>query len=90
MDDRKTPGSLVLENREKLFLYGVSDSESFDENSAVLITTLGRLVIEGKNLHLAKLSLETGEAIVEGYVSSLGYIEKKSYKKENILTRIFK
>lgn len=90
MEEKRQPGSIVLENREKLFLYGVSDSESFDENTAVLITGLGRLVIGGKNLHLAKLSLETGEAVVEGFVSSLCYAEKKSRKKENILIRIFK
>ena len=90
MEEKNNHGSIVLENREKLFLYGVSDSESFDENAAVLITNLGRLVIEGKNLHLAKLSLDTGEAIVEGFVSSLCYVEKRARKNENMLTRIFK
>lgn len=90
MDDNKAQGSIVLENREKLFLYGVSESESFDDASAVFVTNLGRIVIDGRNLHLAKLSLESGEAVVDGYISALRYVEKRTSGKENIITRIFK
>lgn len=83
-------GNIVLENREKLYLYGVTASESFDDTSAAVITKLGRLVITGKGLHLAKLSLETEEAIVEGFVSSVAYVERREKKHESFLTRLFR
>ena len=79
--DGKLSGNIVLENREKLYLYGVTDSECFDDTEAAVITNLGRIVITGKNLHLAKLSLETEEAVVEGLISSVSYVEKREKKK---------
>ncbi len=88
--DGKLSGNIVLENREKLYLSGVTDSESFDETCAALITNLGRIVITGKNLHLAKLSLETEEATVEGFISSVSYVEKREKKNESLLTRLFR
>ena len=83
MEEKNNHGSIVLENREKLFLYGVSDSESFDENAAVLITNLGRLVIEGKNLHLAKLSL-IPEKLLSRDLSVLFVMLRKEPEKKKI------
>ena len=88
--DGKLSGNIVLENREKLYLYGVTDSECFDDTVAAVITNLGRIVITGKNLHLAKLSLETEEAVVEGLISSVSYVEKREKKNESLLTRLFR
>ncbi len=88
--DGKLSGNIVLENREKLYLYGVTDSECFDDTAAAVITNLGRIVITGKNLHLAKLSLETEEAVVEGLISSVSYVEKREKKNESLLTRLFR
>ena len=47
-------------------------------------------MITGKNLHLAKLSLETEEATVEGFISSVSYVEKREKKNESLLTRLFR
>ena len=49
--------------------------ESFDENTVVMSTALGGLVVRGENLHIEALSLEGGELRVEGDVDSLSYEE---------------
>lgn len=69
----EAPHKLMLDGRRKLTLDGVQDVESFDENLIVLHTTHGTLVIRGEGLHLKALSLDGGQAAVDGMVDSLVY-----------------
>ena len=64
---------LVLEERNTLSVSGVEEVESFDENTIVMLTSLGTLVIHGTQLHIEQLSLEGGELKVTGEVDSLSY-----------------
>lgn len=84
--------NLVLENREKLSISGVLDVLSFDDQIVILETELGLLTVKGENLRINKLSLDTGEVIVDGEIYSLGYSEKDMDKKSagGLLGKIFK
>ena len=50
----KTPHSLILENRKLLTATGVSNVDSFDEDTIIAYTDLGEIVIKGKGLHISK------------------------------------
>ncbi len=65
--------SLTLDSREKLCVSGVTDVDSFDEEAVVMLTSKGKLVIRGSNLHIEKLSVDVGELTVEGIINSLEY-----------------
>ena len=71
------PHRLVLEGRGKLSVTGVTEIESFDENTVVLYTTRGTLVIHGRQLHLSMLSLDGGQVSVDGTVDSLVYEDEQ-------------
>ena len=80
VDEKRTvklPHSLILENRKALTLTGVSDVDSFDEQSIIAYTDFGELTIRGKNLHINKLSLDTGELAVDGEISSMSYSDNR-------------
>ena len=64
---------LCLENRKKLTMTGVTEVISFDDASVVLHTGMGTLVVQGSELQLKTLTLEGGNVVVEGQVSSLVY-----------------
>ncbi len=66
-------GNLILENREKLSVSGVSDVESFDERRIVLRTGESRLVIDGSALKINSVSVEDGEAVVTGKIDGCAY-----------------
>jgi sporulation protein YabP len=68
---------LILEDRESLTVSGVEEVESFDENTIVMDTALGALVVRGEGLHIEKLSLDGGDLKVEGTVESLTYEEPR-------------
>ncbi len=97
MDERKSLNTnmmqnLILENREKLSISGVSDVLSFDDQIVILETGLGLLTVKGDNLRINKLSLDSEEVIVEGEINSLSYSEKDIERKgtNSFLGKIFK
>ena len=62
---------VILEEREQLAVSGVEEVESFDENTIVMYTSRGTLIVRGENLHIEKLSLDGGDLKVEGDIDSL-------------------
>ena len=83
---------LTLQNRGSVMLTGVKDVVAFDENQVVLDTELGLLTIKGKNLHMNRLTLEKGEADLEGQIDSLAYSSNESLHKsgESLFNRLFR
>ena len=99
IDERKMTSSvgnniiqnIILENREKLSISGVLDVLSFDDLIVILETELGLLSIKGENLKINKLSIDTGDVIVEGDIINIGYSDKEIDKKSgSFLGKIFK
>ena len=58
--------NVILENRKKLTLTGIKDVLSFDDEIIVLESELGLLNIKGRDLKVNKISVETGDVIIEG------------------------
>ena len=54
------PHHLVLEDRRALTVSGVSDVDSFDDQTVAVYTDMGELVVRGQDLHINKLNVETG------------------------------
>lgn len=90
-DDKKVvpmPHQLLLEDRERLTVSGVSDVDSFDETTIVVYTDMGELTIKGDNLHISRLNVETGDLKVEGTIQALTYAEPAV--KGGFFGRLFK
>ena len=75
MHDGMDTGRLTMEARRKLTLTGATEVVRFDEDLVELNTSLGQLTIEGRDLKLKCLSLDTGTLVVEGEICALRYIE---------------
>lgn len=90
-EEKKTamPHNLVLEDRRLLTLSGVSDVDSFDEETVVVFTDMGELTIRGADLHINRLSVEIGELTVEGKISALIY-SQDSAPKGGFFSRMFR
>ena len=85
---QETTHHILLENRNRLAVSGVEEVESFDENTIVMATVQGVLVVRGENLHIEALSLEGGDLKVEGDVDSLTY-EEDGRGGGGFLSRLF-
>lgn len=80
--------NVILEDRQKLSMSGVTDVESFDEQEISLYTALGELVVRGKNLHVDSMNLESGDMDITGEIKSLVYGDKDRTKKPNLWGKI--
>ncbi len=81
---------LSMEEREKLFLTGVVDVISFDEEVVIAETEKGTLILKGTNLNVSKLNVENGELEIGGYIYSINYEEGNYLKEKSLLGKIFK
>lgn len=82
------PHHMILEDRRRLSVSGVEEVESFDENTIIMDTSQGTLVVRGENLHIEKLSLDGGDLKVEGDIDALTY-EDSRRDKGGFFARLF-
>ena len=81
---------IILEEREQLAVSGVEEVESFDENTIVMYTSRGTLIVRGDGLHIEKLSLDGGDLKVEGDIDSLTYEDGGREKAGGFFSRLFR
>ena len=74
----KKPHLLTLENRSLLTLTGVEDVSGFDEQTINIRTADMSLVVKGEALHISRLSLDTGDVVIDGQINSLQYLSSTS------------
>ncbi len=77
-----------IQNREKIKVTGVNDVIGFDETYVDVDTELGKMLIKGEGLKIARLSLEQHELVMSGYIYSCEY-EDTSKTKKRLIGRIF-
>jgi len=76
-----TPHNVIIEGRGRISISGVLDVESFDENEIILDTSCGSMFISGEDMRVEKLSIETGDTVVEGHIICIEYNDKKAGKQ---------
>ena len=84
------PHKLHINNRNKIMITGVVDVISFDDKMLVLETVQGILSIKGEEFKANKLTLESGEAVIEGKVCCMEYTENGRDKAGSFLSRLLK
>lgn len=82
--------NLILEDRNKLTLSGVTDVNCSDERMIDLFTTLGELTIQGRNLHINDVSVESGDMTITGDIWLLKYGEKDRHGPLSLLGKLFR
>lgn len=79
--------SIIIENRKKITMTGVKDVLSFDEETVILETSMGRLTVKGAGLHILNFDTESGEITAEGKIYAAVYTAEES---GGIFSRIFR
>lgn len=82
--------NLILENRKGLSISGITDVDSFDEKAICLYTQLGELTIQGRELHIDAMSVETGDMTITGDIWAIIYGDKDKKGPISALGRLFR
>lgn len=83
----KKPHILTLDNRSLLSLTGVEDVVGFDEQTINIRLADSTLVVKGASLHISKLSLDSGDVVIDGRISSLQYL---GVSARNLRAKLFR
>lgn len=67
------PHQLILQDRTRLELSGVTEVDSFDDTSVNCRTSWGRLTVRGSGLHVQQLDIDGTALSVEGRIDALNY-----------------
>ena len=81
--------NLMLSSRKNLSITGVKDVDRFDDKEIIAITNQGKLKINGANLKIGKLSVESGTLDLSGKINSLCYMDSRELTK-NFFKNLFK
>lgn len=82
--------NILVEDRNKVTITGVEQVGSFNDNTIVLKTIKGGMVIKGENLNVDKLNLDDGNVRISGIINGINYVDKDSSQKGNFIGKIFK
>lgn len=80
--------NMIVEERKKFTLTGVTDVISFDEETIMLETTLGRLAIKGEDLHLGQFDTDKGDISGSGTICAMIYTTSQA--NTGFFSRLFK
>lgn len=83
------PHNVIMKDRGELTLSGVTDVDSFDENTIIAYTDYGELTISGTDLHISSLNIDKGELSVDGKISQLSYADRQP-DKGGFFSKVFR
>ena len=82
--------NIIMENRKKLTVSGVTDVDRFDENTVLLYTNMGELTVKGNDLHVNELSVTNGEMNIEGEIDAVIYGDRDRQSPLSLLGKLFR
>lgn len=88
MDENFILHNIIIEERKKVNLSGVKEVVSFEDETIVLITTKGRLILKGENLHIIQFDTKTGDLIAEGKINALAF--QSNDEKNGLFSKLFR
>lgn len=79
---------IFLYDRKSLKLNGIIKIDHFDEQEFLLESSMGWIIVKGKQLTLKNMELNKQEVIIEGEINLIQYIEH--HQKNNWLSKLLK
>lgn len=81
--------NVIIESRKKLSVSGVKQVISFDEETVLLDTALGRMTVKGENLKIESFNTDTGDLTAAGTVHAVVYMAGRD-SGGGFISRLFK
>ncbi|MBR4628396.1 MAG: sporulation protein YabP [Ruminococcus sp.] len=82
--------NIILEDRRSMNISGITDVDSFDEREICLYTELGELTVQGRELHIDAMSVESGNMTITGDIWSLVYGDKDRRGPISAIGKLFR
>ena len=80
LNQSKRDHDVIIDNRKIISMTGIDEVISFDENTVVLSCGNDISTVDGQGLNITKLSLDTGDVVIEGILDGMFYSGQKQQK----------
>ena len=81
--------NVIIENRKRLTLSGVKDVTSFDDETILLDTSLGKMTIKGEGMQIESFNVSTSDLTAVGKIHAVVYMSD-ARAAGGFLSRIFR
>ncbi len=82
---------VCLFSRKRMELTGIEEVESFTDEQITVVSTLGMIAVEGRNLKIESFNTEHGSLKINGDFDSFYYYGKQDKdEKRGILAKLFR
>ena len=81
--------NVIIENRGKLNISGIKEVISFDDETLLLDTSLGKMTVKGENIRVESFNTETGDLLATGKIHAVVYMSDAK-TSGGFLSKIFK
>jgi len=90
LQENGTNQNIIINQRQRAHLDGIEEVESFTESEIVALSCLGRILIEGEEMHIDAFSTETGGLDVHGRINGICYLEEKSSSGKGLFSKLIR
>ena len=85
-----TNQNIIINQRQRAHLDGIVEVESFTESEIVALSCLGKILIEGEEMHIDAFSAETGGLEIHGRINGVFYMEEKSSTGKGLFSKLIR
>lgn len=87
-NEQERKHALSMGARRYISISGVTEVESFDEQTVILSTDCGEMTLEGEGLHIGTLDIARGVVEVDGRVNGIYYSDSAPVRR-GLRARLF-
>ena len=80
-NEQEKKHALSMGVRRHISISGVTEVESFDEQTVILSTDCGEMTLEGEGLHIGTLDIARGVVEVDGKINGLYYSDSAPVRR---------
>lgn len=80
--------NIILENRRKILLTGISDVLTFSDDCVVAVSSKGTVTLRGTDMKMGGFNADKGELSAEGNIVAVVYTAEKT--QGGLLNRLFR
>ena len=89
-NDKKANHEFYIKGRREMSVSGVTDVISFDEDDIHLTTCCGEMFIEGNDMHIDILNIDSGVVTLSGKIGAVYYSEESEKERRGLWGKLFK
>jgi len=88
-DNIRLEHKIIIDERKNLIISGVKEVKSFDDETVLLDSIMGKITVKGEKLHIISFNTETGDLTAEGKIHAVVYMSDEN-RGGGFMSRIFR